>query len=113
MQTSGISDPTAREAIDNIMIMDAIRSGDLKSIIRDLDEEVMQLHETEVRTLRNMKEDFSIFKNSFFYLELESAELFEKYLMTCRRVERLATELDIPTEALKQQVHRMKRVVVE
>lgn len=113
VQTSGISDPTAREAIDNIMIMDAIRSGDLKSIIRDLDEEVMQLHETEVRTLRNMKEDFSIFKNSFFYLEPESAELFEKYLMTCRRVERLATELDIPTEALKQQVHRMKRVVVE
>lgn len=113
VQTSGISDPTAREAIDNIMIMDAIRSGDLKSIIKDLDEEVMQLHETEVRTLRNMKEDFSIFKNSFFYLEPESAELFEKYLMTCRRVERLATELDIPTEALKQQVHRMKRVVVE
>ena len=59
MQTSGISDPTAREAIDNIMIMDAIRSGDLKSIIRDLDEEVMQLHETEVRTLRNMKEDLN------------------------------------------------------
>ena len=48
VQTSEISDPTAREAIDNIMIMDAIRSGDLKSIIRDLDEEVMQLHETEV-----------------------------------------------------------------
>ena len=48
-----------------------------------------------------MKEDFSIFKNTIFYLEPESAELFEKYLMTCRRVERLATELDIPTEALK------------
>ena len=60
-----------------------------------------------------MKEDFSIFKNSFFYLEPESAELFEKYLMTCRRGEHLATELNIPTEALKQQVHRMKRGVVE
>ncbi len=57
VQTSGTSDPTAKEAIDNVMIMEAIRYGDLTSVIRDLDEEVTQIHKMEVRTLRNMKED--------------------------------------------------------
>ena len=33
VQTSGTSDLTAREAIDNVMIMEAIRSGDLSGVL--------------------------------------------------------------------------------
>ena len=57
VQNSHISDPTAREAIDNIMIMEAIKKGDLDSVISELDEDVRILHEMEVRTIRDMKED--------------------------------------------------------
>ena len=74
VQTSGMSDPTAREAIDNIMIMDAIRAGDLSSIIRDLDEEVSKLHEAEVATLQNMKEDHSVLQSTFYYLDPDAAD---------------------------------------
>ena len=69
-----MSDPTAREAIDNIMIMDAIRAGDLSSIIRDLDEEVSKLHEAEVATLQNMKEDYSVLQSTFYYLDPDAAD---------------------------------------
>ena len=57
VQNSHISDPTAREAIDNIMIMEAIKKGELGSVISELDEDVRILHEMEIRTIRDMKED--------------------------------------------------------
>ena len=44
VQNSHISDPTAREAIDNIMIMDAIKNGELGSVISELDEDVRLLY---------------------------------------------------------------------
>lgn len=113
VQTSGTSDPTAREAIDNIMIMDAIRSGNLSDITRELDAEVMQLHEMEVKTLQDMKEDYSILQSSFYYLEPDAADTFVKYLECGRKTEKLAYELDIKPEALKMQMCRVKKTIVE
>ena len=55
VQNSHISDPTAREAIDNIMIMEAIKKGELGSMILELDEDIRALHEMEVQTIRDMK----------------------------------------------------------
>ena len=57
VQNSHISDPMAREAIDNIMIMEAIKKGELGSMISELDEDIRALHEMEVQTIRDMKED--------------------------------------------------------
>ncbi len=37
VQTSGTSDPTAKAAIENIMIMEAIQKGDLESVTSELD----------------------------------------------------------------------------
>ena len=113
VQTSGTSDPTAREAIDNIMIMEAIRSGNLADITKDLDAEVMQLHEMEVKTLQDMKEDYCILQSSFYYLEADAADTFVKYLQCGRKTEKLAYELDIKPEALKMQMCRVKKTIVE
>ena len=113
VQSSKKSDPTAREAIDNIMIMQAIQSGELSAIISDLDDDVISLYESEIRTIRNMKEDYSIFQSTFFYLEPEAAETLKKYLSCGRRTEQLAYDLDIKPEALKMQMYRSKKVVVD
>ena len=113
VQTSNISDPTAREAIDNIMIMQAIQSGELSEIISDLDADTARLHESEVRTIRNMKEDYSIFQNSFFYLDPDAAETLKKYFLCGHRTEQLAYDLNIKPEALKMQMYRLKKVVID
>lgn len=44
VQNSHISDPTAREAIDNMMIEQAIREGDLTEVIAELDEDIRRIH---------------------------------------------------------------------
>lgn len=48
VQNSHISDPTAREAIDNMMIEQAIREGDLTEVIAELDEDIRRIHEMEI-----------------------------------------------------------------
>ncbi|WP_303956989.1 hypothetical protein [[Clostridium] aminophilum] len=96
-----------------MMIMEAIRSGDLTSVIRDLDEEVTQIHEMEVRTLRNMKEDYLVLQSTFYYLDPDTADVFVKYLVCGRKTEKLAYDLDIKPEALKMQMCRTKKTLVE
>ena len=54
VQTSHLSDPTAREAIDNIMIEQAIKNGDLSEIIAELDEDLQREHETEIPTMKSL-----------------------------------------------------------
>ncbi len=113
VQTSHISDPTAREAIDNVMIEQAIKSGDLTDVIDELDEATKREHEIEIRTIRDMKEDYSIFQNSFLYLQPDEAEIYEKYLTRRGNADALSYELDIKWETLRSKISRYKKVVVE
>ena len=66
VQTSGTSDPTAKEAIENIMIMEAIQKGNLESVTSELDEQVVMKYQREVVTIQNMREDYQILRNQFF-----------------------------------------------
>ena len=66
VQTSGTSDPTAKEAIENIMIMEAIQKGNLESVTSELDEQVVIKYQKEVVTIQNMREDYQILRNQFF-----------------------------------------------
>lgn len=112
VQTSGTSDPTAKAAIENIMIMEAIQNGNLESVTSELDVQVAMKYQSEVTTIQDMREDYQTLKNQFFYLEPEDMEPFEKYLQCGRHTEKLAYELDIKPEALKMQMCRTKKVVV-
>ena len=66
VQTSGIGDPTAKAAIENVMIMEAIQKGNLESVTSELDEQVVMKYQREVVTIQNMREDYQILRNQFF-----------------------------------------------
>lgn len=66
VQTSGIGDPTAKAAIENVMIMEAIQKGNLESVTSELDEQVVMKYQKEVVTIQNMREDHQILRNQFF-----------------------------------------------
>lgn len=44
VQTSGTGDPTAKAAIENVMIMEAIQKGNLESVTSELDEQVVMCY---------------------------------------------------------------------
>ena len=66
VQTSGTGDPTAKAAIENVMIMEAIQKGNLESVTSELDEQVVIKYQKEVVTIQNMREDHQILRNQFF-----------------------------------------------
>ena len=66
VQTSGIGDPTAKAAIENVMVMEAIQKGNLESVTSELDEQVVMKYQKEVVTIQNMREDYQILRNQFF-----------------------------------------------
>lgn len=66
VQTSGTGDPTAKAAIENVMIMEAIQKGNLESVTSELDEQVVMKYQKEVVTIQNMREDYQILRNQFF-----------------------------------------------
>ena len=66
VQTSGTGDPTAKAAIENVMIMEAIQKGNLESVTSELDEQVVIKYQKEVVTIQNMREDYQILRNQFF-----------------------------------------------
>ena len=67
----------------------------------------------EVATIQNMREDYQILRNQFFYQEPADVDSFEKYLQCGRHTEKLASELDIKPESLKMQMFVIKKVVFE
>ena len=87
--------------------------GNLESVTSELDEQVVMKYQREVVTIQNMREDYQILRNQFFYLEPADVDSFEKYLQCGRHTEKLAYELDIKPEALKMQMCRIKKVVFE
>ena len=65
VQTSTISDTTAQTAIENVSIQEAIRAGDVEAALKGADD--YEKHAVEIRTLVNMREDYQILTNQFFF----------------------------------------------
>ena len=113
VQTSGIGKPTEQTGIDNVMIETAIKSGDLE-IIKDMfPVEKLKHYQKELSTLEDMKEDYRIFQNAFFYLETDKADTLERYLASGRHAEKMAYDMDVKVEALKTLICRARKIVIE
>lgn len=113
VQTSGTSDITARAAIENVMIMDAIQNGEIEKITSELDKQIMKRYQREVITIQNMREDYQIFQNAFCYLDPSDADVLEQYLKCGCQTEKLAYELDLKPGALRTKISRTRKIVVE
>lgn len=65
VQTSGISDPTARKAIELVTVQEAIRKADFSSgLLKDTD--AAEEHRREILIINMMREEFDVFE---YYLK--------------------------------------------
>ena len=113
VQTSGISDPTANAAIENVMIMEAIQKGNIEEITSELDEQVSIKYQEEVMTIQDMREDYQILQNQLFYLPTEEADVLIQYFNCGRQAEKMSYELDVKSNSLRTRICRSKSVLVE
>jgi len=113
VQTSGTSDPTAKAAIENIMILEAIQKGNLEEITSGLDDQVSQKYEREVTTIQNMREDYQVLQNNLYYLSTEDADVFIQYLNCGGQAEKMSYDMDVKSNALRTRICRSKKIVVD
>lgn len=107
-----LSDTTAQTAIDNVMIMEAIKAGDISSYVECLDEDIAQQHIKEIDALKDMKEDYQMLQNSFRYLVPEDADMFRKYLNHGSRSQVVIDEVDRSSDAIRKQLMRCRKTII-
>lgn len=102
----GISDPTAKRAIRNVMTREALINCDFSGDVLD----GVDRAEEFVRNaylLRDMRKDYELFNRQLSILGREK-ETFEKYLRKEKTLTDIAEEQGITYESAQQKIHRIR-----
>ena len=110
VQTSGLSDTTARIAIENVAIEEAIKKGDIEDVVKGTEE--ADKHRREIFTLLNMKEDFVLVSSQILLLCGDEHELFRKYLEGRESITDMADARGISYNCVQKRINRSKKIVI-
>ena len=104
VQTSGTSDPTYKQAVDNLTIEKAVKEGNLHLLDGRLDEERLQYHQLETEVISQMREDFTICIGAFKYVEIRDRSILQKYLAGERTMQELAADNEYSYDGIRNRV---------
>lgn len=112
VQTSGTSDPTASEAIDNVMLEEAFKTGDVDgSILRGFDNAAE--YEADIRILSIMRMDFELLVEIIDDLYEEDSEWMKSYLGKEKLLKEIAVDKGRTYDAMKKRVAKIKEEIRE
>lgn len=109
VKTSGISDTTARIAIENIMIEEAIKTGNFDEALKGTDN--VEKHKREIQTLINMRDDYVIVSSQINLLQGEDLKIFQQYLSKEMKITDIAIEENRGYDALQKRLKRSRKIV--
>ncbi len=93
IQTNRLSDPTARKAIENILIREAIEEeNDSGDILKDTDDP--EKHKRDILTIRMMRREYEVFEKSLRALPLAEFKITYRHLHDGRKLVDIAEEED-------------------
>lgn len=106
VQTSGTSDPTASAAIDNVMLSQAIATGDLDKELEDTDN--ADQYRIEARLIRDMREDYALATAQIQSLSVKEKKVLMPYLLGEKKIIEIATENNIEYSSVKTSISRAR-----
>ena len=109
VQTSGLSDTTARIAMENVMIQEAIRKGNFDEALKGADD--VEKHRKEMQTLINMRDDYVIVGSQINLLQGEDLKIFQQYLSQEMKITDIAIEENRGYDALQKRLKRSRKIV--
>lgn len=110
VQTSGLSDTTARIAIENVMIEEAIKKGDIEDALKGAEE--IERHRKEIITLRNMRDDYVLVSTQVQLLSGDELDMFNCYLEKRTGLMDMAEERGLSYNAIQKRLMKSKKIVV-
>lgn len=90
VQTSNCSDPTADAAISNVMLMNAIQSGDLDEELENVED--AEEYREEAETIRWMKEDYRVVRACILVLPSDKAHVLRMYYSCKSEAKQISSE---------------------
>lgn len=109
VQTSRLSNPTERQAIENVSIQEAIRAGDVEAALKGADD--YEKHAVEIKTLVNMREDYQILTNQFLFLEDKEGAMFSDYISKRRSVAAIADDEGLAYETIRWRLKETRKLI--
>ena len=107
IQTSGISDITADEAIDHVTVEEAIRTGKYdRGLIRDL--ENADEYETAIRTINVMRLDYELLTEIIDDLREKDSKVIKQYLVEGKLFKEIADSEGKTYDAIKKRIERIR-----
>ena len=104
VQTSGISDKTANEAIERVMLSEAIESGNMDKELKDI--ECPEEYRREAGIINEMRDDYMLLKAQIKTLPWCEFRVMDSYLNGEHDLVKLSEELNTSYEGVKSRLKR-------
>lgn len=112
VQKSGTIDPTFNEAASNIMIENALKTGEIdKGLLKGIKD--ASLYEEEIRTISNMRMDFELLEYIIENLEESDSKIIKQHLVEGRLFKEIADDEGRTYEAIKKRMERIRAEIRE
>ena len=112
VQTSNISSPTEDEAIANIEIEEAFKTGEIdSSLLKGIDNATQ--YEEDIRITRLMRMDYELLEEMIEDLEDEETKIIKEYLVNKRFLNEIAVEFGMSYETVKRKIRIIKEDLLE
>ena len=107
VQTSQMPDPTAKEALDHVILEDAIRTGKYDhSIVRGLDN--ADEYESAIRTINAMRLDYELLTEIIDDLREKDSRVIKQYLVEGKLFKEIADSEGRTYDAIKKRIEKIR-----
>ncbi len=111
VQTSNISDITAKTAIENVSIQEAIHNGDCYEALKGADN--ITKHRKEIETICRMRDDYGIVTGQLSVLQKEEYDFYLPYINGEKGCFEIAADEGLSPEAVRMRLYRYRSIVKE
>lgn len=114
VQTSHLSDTTGNEAIHNVMLEEAILSGDIGKVVSNM--ESRKFFQYRLRQIESLKNDFAFVQGFIRMLPTRDRLLLEEYYRCCgdrHQIEELADSYELQLHSLYVRIGRIRLKITD
>ena len=104
----GHSDPTAKQAVENVMIKEAIRGCDFSGDLLK-DTENAEEHRRDILTIQMMREEFDVFDAHLRALKRKEYRMMHSYLIGEKEMQDIADEEHMLCESARNKISKTKK----
>ena len=110
--SSEMSDPTAREAIENVYIEDIVLNGnDISELTHDMKYGEKRVFHRQFYILEKMQEEYTILQTQLFFLNSNEKKILELYTESGHDFQKIADQEGIQIESARRRVWEIRKKI--